>query len=269
MATHPLSVQLKNSYKGLRNFYDGLPRDPELETYLSHFSFEEVLSKIYGVGVYCWFISDMHTARFIRIGGALEQLTGYSPEEMTNASFIKAARFTTPEHLSASMQAAQQFWGYFYSQPAENRPFIKSSHTYEFVKKNGTTFHALQQSSTIFFDKKGNGVYQLDLITDITHLDPEAKLRFFLLDTSQQGNMKNMPLHPGIIYEQKPLPISTAEMKVLRLIAEGKSIKMIAAQLGISENTVKHHRTKMFAKCDVKNMAALTAKALSSGWFGG
>ncbi len=174
---------------------------------------------------------------------------------------------TSAEHLTATLMAAEQFWNYLYSQPIENRAHIKSSHTYNFIRKDGSSFHALQQSSTIFFDHDGNAVYQFDLITDITHLDPIPKLRFFLMDTSDISNIKNIPIHEGIIRKKEPIPISMAEKKVLELIAQGKSIKLIAYELGISENTVKHHRSSMFLKCQVKNMAELITKAITNGWF--
>jgi DNA-binding CsgD family transcriptional regulator len=262
-----LNTAIKNTYRKLKAFYEHLPRDPELNTYINNFSFAEMIDRIYSVGPYCWFISDMRKGRFIKIGGALKQMTGYDESEFINNSFIKAARFTSAEHLAATVGAAEQFWHYFYSQPVENRKYIKSSHTYTFIRKDGSTFHALQQSSTIFFDKLGNGIYQFDLITDISHLDPVPQLRFFLMDTSDQENHKNIPIHEGIIRAIIPMPISIAEKKVLDLIAKGKSIKQIADELGLSENTIKHHRTSMFAKCEVKNMAELTAKAINNRWF--
>lgn len=262
-----LRGEIINAYRQLKQFYEQLPRDPQLDQYKDQFAFTDVIDQIYSLGPYCWFISDMKTGRFVKIGGALKQMTGYVESEFLNDSFIKAARFTSAEHLIATLTAAGQFWGYFYSQPIANRKLIKSSHTYSFIRKDKSIFHALQQSSTIFFDKLGNGVFQFDLITDISHLDTIPKLRFFLMDTSDQENHKNIPIHEGIIRRLSTMPISQAEKKVLDLIAKGKTIKVIADELGLSENTVKHHRTNMFVKCEVKNMAELTAKALINGWF--
>ncbi|WP_428662730.1 LuxR C-terminal-related transcriptional regulator [Runella sp.] len=267
MKNSPIRNQIINAYRQLKNYYDRLPRDPDLDAYINQFSFGEVIEKIYAVGPYCWFLSDMREAKFLKIGGALEQMTGYTHEELVNKSFINAARFTNEQHLEGIVQAAGYFWGYYYAQPLENRLHIKSSYTYEFRRKDGSTFHALQQSSTIFTDKQGNGVYQFDLITDITHLDPIIQLRFFILDTSDATQMKNIPVLPGVTRNPEKLPVTPAEKRVLELMAQGKSIKMIAAQLNISENTVKHHRTNMFHKCQVSNMAELTAKAISQGWF--
>src|ERR1700759_1418543 len=98
--------ELKLLYKNLRGYYDWMPRDPDLDSYLNQFSFEEVIRKIYSVGTYCWFISDMKRGRFVKVGGSFEKLTGYKPEEIINAPFIKAARFTNDEHLAATLKAA-------------------------------------------------------------------------------------------------------------------------------------------------------------------
>jgi len=267
MKLDSVKTGILSAYRKLKTYYDDLPRDPDLEHYISQFSFGEVIDKIYAVGPYCWFLSDMRQAKFLKTGGAVEQITGYRADEFIGRSFINAARFTNVLHLTGIVQAAEYFWGYFYAQPIATRTHVKSSYTYEFIRKNGTSFHALQQSSTIFLDKQGNGVYQFDLITDITHLDPVIQLKFFILDTTDEANMKNIPVHPGVTKNPVPLPITPAERKVLELIAQGKSIKMIADMLKISENTVKHHRTSMFRKCEVSNMAQLTAKAIGQGWF--
>lgn len=259
--------QLRTAYRQLKTYYDLLPRDPELDAYLNQFPITDVIDRIYAIGPYCWFLSDMRAGRFMKIGGALEQVTGYTPAQMLNQNFIKAARFTTPAHLLQTVESANLFWQYFYSRPPEHRPFIKSSHTYEFIRQDGTSFHALQQSSTVFFDRMGNGVYQFDLLTDISNLDPTPSIRFYLLDSSDVSAMKQIPLIPGVIYTREPSPLTEGELRVLRLIAEGKSIKMIAHELGISENTVKHHRTSMYARSQVSNMAQLVAVALKKGWF--
>jgi DNA-binding NarL/FixJ family response regulator len=52
---------------------------------------------------------------------------------------------------------------------------------------------------------------------------------------------------------------------VLRLLPSGSSNKAIAAQLGLSENTVKTHLSHIFAKLGVQSRAEAVSVALQRG----
>ena len=51
------------------------------------------------------------------------------------------------------------------------------------------------------------------------------------------------------------------ELQVLRLVAQGKTNKAIAGELGLSEKTVDRHVSNIFNKIDVSTRAAATAYA--------
>ena len=59
--------------------------------------------------------------------------------------------------------------------------------------------------------------------------------------------------------------LSSREMEVLQLIAEGKANKQMAAELGISVKTVEKHREKVMSKLDIHDTAGLTRYAISAG----
>jgi DNA-binding NarL/FixJ family response regulator len=62
--------------------------------------------------------------------------------------------------------------------------------------------------------------------------------------------------------------LSPREREVLRLIADGLDNGTIAAQLFISENTVKNHVTSIFAKLEVTTRAEAVAWAWRNGLMG-
>jgi DNA-binding NarL/FixJ family response regulator len=70
------------------------------------------------------------------------------------------------------------------------------------------------------------------------------------------------PARPG--HEQ----LSAREREVLRLVARGTSNREIAAELFISEATVKTHLTHVFAKLGAKDRAAAVALAYERGILG-
>ena len=59
--------------------------------------------------------------------------------------------------------------------------------------------------------------------------------------------------------------LSEREMDVLRLLPSGSSNKSIAAQLGVSENTVKSHISHIFSKLGVQSRTEAVSAAMQRG----
>lgn len=59
--------------------------------------------------------------------------------------------------------------------------------------------------------------------------------------------------------------LSEREMQVLNLVAHGQPNKIIAAELGIAEMTVKIHLTRIFGKLGVQDRTSATTTALRTG----
>ena len=59
--------------------------------------------------------------------------------------------------------------------------------------------------------------------------------------------------------------LTSREIEVLQLLAEGKANKEAATELGISTTTVKKHRAKIMSKLNIHDTAGLTRYAISAG----
>jgi len=59
--------------------------------------------------------------------------------------------------------------------------------------------------------------------------------------------------------------LTSREIEVLQLIAEGKANKQTAAELGIGIKTVEKHREHLMQKLDIHDTAGLTRYAISAG----
>jgi DNA-binding NarL/FixJ family response regulator len=64
---------------------------------------------------------------------------------------------------------------------------------------------------------------------------------------------------------RKKAGLSSREVEVLQLIAEGKANKQVAAELGISIKTVEKHRQRLMSKLDLHDTAGLTRYAIAAG----
>ena len=70
--------------------------------------------------------------------------------------------------------------------------------------------------------------------------------------------------HTGAL-KKKNISLTSREMEVLQLIAEGKANKQTAAELGIGIKTVEKHREHLMEKLNIHDTAGLTRYAISAG----
>lgn len=69
----------------------------------------------------------------------------------------------------------------------------------------------------------------------------------------------------SITKAHKRTPLTPREEEVLALILQGKTTKEISVLIFLSEKTIENHRSNLFLKFDVKNVAELVKKAILEG----
>jgi two-component system, NarL family, nitrate/nitrite response regulator NarL len=89
---------------------------------------------------------------------------------------------------------------------------------------------------------------------------------FFSPSISRRLDHRNQksPDRAGLL-KKKVVQLTSREMEVLQLIAEGKANKQTAAELGIGIKTVEKHREHLMLKLDIHDTAGLTRYAISAG----
>lgn len=90
--------------------------------------------------------------------------------------------------------------------------------------------------------------------------------KFFCPHIEQRLAQKKQKLsgRAGAPNKNKP-GLTSREMEVLQLIAEGKANKQTAAELGIGTKTVEKHRQNLMEKLNIHDTAGLTRYAISAG----
>jgi DNA-binding NarL/FixJ family response regulator len=83
--------------------------------------------------------------------------------------------------------------------------------------------------------------------------------------SKRQENLNlRLPNRTGAL-KKKKIELTSREMEVLQLIAEGKANKQTASELGIGIKTVEKHREHLMEKLDIHDTAGLTRYAISAG----
>lgn len=234
---------------------------------LQSFSLDNYLQMFHCFDTYCYIIADSTSLKFVKLGGAIEQLTGYKEEEVLGKSYS----FMLKVHrLSDNIRAARggsMYFNYLYKQAPHKRPFIKVNRTLDLKCKDGTIKHVLVQSIPILFNAPMEPVYFLNIISDISDLKTNREYTHYILDSSDDTQIKKIALHTDLSMDFHQMEISKSELKVLRLMADGLSSKQIASQLFLSEHTVKNHRKNMLAKAECDSSSELVKRAVTEGWI--
>jgi two-component system, NarL family, response regulator DevR len=72
---------------------------------------------------------------------------------------------------------------------------------------------------------------------------------------------------PQVAEEAAPEPLSSQQIVILRLVAQGLSSREIATQLYLSENTVKGYVQEILHRLGVKNRTEAVMVAVKQGWL--
>jgi len=90
-----------------------------------------------------------------------------------------------------------------------------------------------------------------------TFFSPPVSRRLARLHQQAPGHMGKT--------DKNAVVLTSREVEVLQLIAEGKANKETASDLGISIKTVEKHRGRLMEKLDIHDTAGLTRYAISAG----
>ena len=136
------------------------------------------------------------------------------------------------------------------------RIVILSAHNDDVYVENATESGAMG-----FLLKQNSSHVVCDAIREVqkgkTFYGPTIARRLHQLD----GKSRDRASRP----QPGDIRLTSREMEVLQLIAEGKANKETAAELGVSIKTVEKHREKVMSKLDVHDTAGLTRYAISAG----
>jgi len=83
--------------------------------------------------------------------------------------------------------------------------------------------------------------------------------------TRRLARLRQQTSHRAATSDKKSALLTSREVEVLQLIAEGKANKETASDLGISIKTVEKHRGHLMEKLDIHDTASLTRYAISAG----
>jgi DNA-binding NarL/FixJ family response regulator len=83
--------------------------------------------------------------------------------------------------------------------------------------------------------------------------------------SKRRDDLQRKARKTGGLPEKNPANLTSREMEILQLVAEGKANKETSDELHISIKTVEKHRQSLMKKLDIHDTASLTRYAIAAG----
>lgn len=263
---HNTLKDIINLFNTLRFFFDKMPDRSEYVDYGSISSKVEALKHFRSTGVFFYYVADLQKLKISDVGGSLYQLTGLHPQNVIGRNFAFALKMFYIQEIPDVLKGMIKYHQYIYCKPIEERLLIKGSLILRVKNKSGGNFTGLLQAVPLAVDAKGHVTHMYSSITDITHFNVEPNsIKGDIIDESDPDNIKVINIlnkNLNLTWE-----LTNAELRILKLISEGKSTKEISDILFLSEHTINNHRKNMIHKTHAKNTAELISKTLSANQY--
>ncbi len=134
---------------------------------------------------------------------------------------------------------------------------------YRMRKANGSYIKVLRHTSVFEVNETNHKAFStFSMCQDISTITSSNAIGWQVAgDGMEKLDLHELRREPRLQYRP-----SAREMDILRKLAEGKSSKQIAAELGISDLTVSTHRRNLLVRTGLKNTAELISMMKDHGW---
>ncbi|MDO4224790.1 MAG: LuxR C-terminal-related transcriptional regulator [Bergeyella zoohelcum] len=182
-------------------------------------------------------------------------LCGLSSDEvqkMGYSFYFKKIKKEDLEILFITNKICKEF---FRNIPIDEKIHYSVSYDFHLQDEKGKYILVNQKITPLSFSNEGNVVLALCLV-ELSRNSTAGNI-IITKDNSENYWIYDLSLHQWKSYEK--IKLNDREMEILRLYAQGLTIKEISKRIYISESTIKFHRKNIFQKLKVETITeALT-----------
>jgi DNA-binding CsgD family transcriptional regulator len=234
--------------------------DFELESIVDSMTFT------FSPGDFYYYVFNFKNMEMQFVHPNVKKVLGYAPSAFTIDTLLASIHPEEIELMHLREKAAMEFLFHKISTPDILN--YKVAYVMRMRTDEGEYRKILHQARSISLTQDGFVQQLIGVHTDITHLNIPLDDKISFL--GMNGRPSFLSLDPeNLLYEQLAADVvfTTQELRVVEAISKGLTVKQIAANMHLSENTIKTHRKKIFRKADVKNIAELVAFSVREGFL--
>jgi len=204
------------------------------------------------------YILDYELKKFIAISGNVMNLIGYSPSYLLDNGYDSFLELLVKEDMLTIVEKIRPYdVNFLKSIPHEEHGKYIFSQNYRIKTASDTIVTLFQQNTLILSPETGLPHYNIGIVSDISHLKNDTSILHKIEKMINHDNIhEKVMIYSTTFYPSSEL-LTSREVEILKLIAEGMNSKAIAKKLFLSDSTVINHRKNMISKSSSKNVAQM------------
>lgn len=235
----------------------GNMRSPSTYQAMSHLLLESVA----GSAPVFFYIFNLSSEQLTYASPYAQQLFGSSPDLLLSNGIQPLEDICYDDDLQSTIEARAKFRDSVSSMKPDQRKKIRCTISYRITRKCGRVIAVQEQLVIMETDSQGSPLLMLGTICEVPAMKSSFEFASFISVLDQQkGWVRKLGDDDACMCN-----LSKRELEILKLLAKGKSSKIIAGELKISINTVNNHRKNMLLKASCNNIAELVNFAMSQG----
>jgi len=216
----------------------------------------EVLQAVSRLTYMSMYVIDYQRKEFEYVSDNPLFLCGYTPEEVRRLGYVFYFKHVSPHDLEMLIKVNEMGFNFFDRIPLALRKKYSISYDFHLLNK-GEKVLVNHKLTPIFMTAAGKIWKALCIVSLSVH----SSSGNIILSKEGEDLFWELDLPSGEWHKSEKITLSDRELQILRLHAQGLSIRQIADHLFIAVDTVKFHRRKLFEKLHVKNISEALAYA--------
>lgn len=233
----------------------------------------DYLASAFCPGDHYYFIVDSTSLAMEVVSPSVKSILGIEPDEFSVESFAERVH---PDDYAFVLRC-EDMVGHFLQNciPTEKKTRYKVSYSLRLnTRKQGYRVF-LTQWLVLQACPEGSLLKIFGVHSDIGHITPIPKRKLSFIGLEGEPSFLDIDVLSNQAFEdyqpyplpESPMPYTSREMDIIRLLGSGLSTADIASQLNISAQTVNTHRKNLLRKSGCNNATELVVQCLKAGYI--
>lgn len=221
------------------------------------------VANFFSAGEFYYYIFNFETLKMEYVSKSVEQVLGIKLEKFSLEKLLSFYHPDDIEKMKEKELAALEF-KLNRIEPDQITDY-KTVYLLRFLLADGSVKKILHQAKAINISKNGKIQQVLGVHTDLSYLNIPIDHKISFISEKYPSYYSLDPTNLVLEKINKKSTFSSQEIKIITLIAQGKTNAEIGKTLFIAETTVKTHRKNILSKGNTVNTPHLIANCIREG----